>query len=117
MCQELGHTLGLGHTSEDGSSQNTCMDYSQSSTSTAPNAHDYDQLVAQYGHLDSYNRYSTTSAAAANSGAMAGPVPMGQRVRKGIFEETWVAPDGRGGIWVHHVILAPGFENVDLLGE
>ncbi|GAB2519187.1 zinc metalloprotease [Lysobacter humi (ex Lee et al. 2017)] len=117
MCQELGHTLGLGHTSEDGSSQNTCMDYSQSATSTAPNPHDYDQLVAQYGHLDSYNSYSTASAMTTSQGAMAGPVPMGQRVRKGVFEETWVAPDGRGGIWVHHVTLAPGFENTDLLGH
>jgi len=40
MCQEIGHLFGLGHTSEDGSSQNTCMDYSQSSTSTRPNQHD-----------------------------------------------------------------------------
>ena len=28
MCQEIGHVLGLYHTSEDGSSQQTCMDYS-----------------------------------------------------------------------------------------
>ena len=28
MCQEVAHTFGLGHTSEDGSSQGTCMDYS-----------------------------------------------------------------------------------------
>lgn len=118
MCQELGHTLGLGHTSEDGSTQNTCMDYSQSPTSTAPNQHDYDQLVAQYGHTDSYNSYSTAAAAlTSRQVTMAGNAPMGQRIRKGIFDETWAAPDGQGGVWVHHVLLAPGFEHTELLGS
>lgn len=119
MCQEIGHLFGLGHTSEDGSSQNTCMDYSQSSTSTRPNSHDYSQLSAQYSHLDSYNSYST-SLASTNTGSansMAGEVPMGVRARKGVFDETWVAPDGRGGTWVHHVTLAPGFEHTELLGD
>lgn len=117
MCQELGHTIGLGHTSEDGSSQNTCMDYSQSPNSTAPNQHDYDQLVAQYGHTDSYDSYAIGAALTTAQKSMAGTNPMGMRVRKGVFEETWVAPDGRGGIWVHHVTLAPGFEHTDLLGD
>ena len=27
VCQEVAHTYGLGHQSEDGSSQNSCMDY------------------------------------------------------------------------------------------
>ena len=27
VCQEIAHTFGLDHQSEDGSSQNTCMDY------------------------------------------------------------------------------------------
>jgi len=119
MCQELGHTLGLGHTSEDGSSQSTCMDYSQSPNSTAPNQHDYDQLVAQYSHTDSYNSYTIGAAASlsASQKAMAGENPMGMRVRKGVFDETWVAADGKGGIWVHHVTLAPGFEHTELLGQ
>ncbi len=59
MCQEIGHTLGLDHQSEDGSSQDTCMDYfsntgvnATSTLSTHPNAHDYDQLVTIYTHLD-----------------------------------------------------------------
>ncbi|MGH8029658.1 MAG: hypothetical protein ACREO3_06970 [Arenimonas sp.] len=119
MCQELGHTIGLGHTSENGTSQNTCMDYSQSSTSTSPNAHDYDQLVAQYGHTDSYNSYALGAASAFSDGqkSMAGLVPMGMRVRKGVFDEMWVSQDGKGGIFVHHVTLAPGFEHTELLGR
>jgi hypothetical protein len=63
MCQEIGHTFGLGHTSEDGSTQNTCMDYSQSPTSTAPNAHDYAQLETIYSHLDSTTTVGAATAA------------------------------------------------------
>ncbi|MCA1710694.1 MAG: hypothetical protein LC789_03230 [Actinobacteria bacterium] len=67
MCQEVGHTFGLGHTSENGSSQNTCMDYfsntglnATSAASTHPNAHDYEELGIIYTHTDS----STTVASA-----------------------------------------------------
>jgi hypothetical protein len=112
MCQEVGHTFGLGHTSEDGSSQSTCMDYSSSPNSTTPNNHDYQQLDSIYGHTDSYNSYSTSAASTAQA-SMAGNVPMGVRVRQGHFEEVWAAPDGKGGLWIHHVRLAPGFEHVD----
>jgi hypothetical protein len=57
LCQEVGHTFGLAHQSENGDSLNTCMDYysnvSNSDTkSTTPNAHDYDQLNTIYSHLD-----------------------------------------------------------------
>ncbi|HUP61359.1 MAG TPA: hypothetical protein VNA69_13160 [Thermoanaerobaculia bacterium] len=52
MCQEIGHDWGLGHTSENGSSQNTCMDYYRNSstnwTSTGPNQHDFDQIRTQH---------------------------------------------------------------------
>lgn len=113
MCQEVGHLFGLAHTSEDGSSQNTCMDYSQSSTSTSPNQHDYDELATIYAHRDSYNSYSTSGALAASNKAMAGELPMGVRIRRGVFEEVWAAPDGKGGVWVHHILLAPGFEHED----
>ncbi len=95
MCQEVAHTFGLGHTSEDGNSQNTCMDYfsntgtnAGSMLSTRPNAHDFDQLNSIYnnniigGHLD-----STTTVAAAATLAASGvdvtddPNSWGQRVR------------------------------------
>ena len=74
MCQEVGHDFGLGHTSENGSSQNTCMDYYQNTsnsdwTSTGPNQHDFDQLLTQhhYGAMlppSSYSLLGDTSIAA-----------------------------------------------------
>jgi hypothetical protein len=69
MCQEIGHTFGLGHTSEDGSSQNTCMDYfsntganATSTQSTRPNQHDYDMLAQIYAHLDTTSTVGASSA-------------------------------------------------------
>ena len=53
MCQETGHDFGLTHTSEDGSDQNTCMDYSNDLGNPKPNAHDYSMLESIYAHLDS----------------------------------------------------------------
>jgi len=70
ICQEIGHTLGLDHQSEDGSSQNTCMDYYHniSSTdiqSTHPNSHDYDELAIIYAHTDSTTTVDAKKAAGA----------------------------------------------------
>lgn len=120
MCQEVGHTFGLDHQSTDGSSQNTCMDYSSSPTSTAPNQHDYDELVTIYGHTDSYNSNSSSAAATtratftSDQNAMGGAVPLGALVHRDHFFEVYVAPDGKGGLWINRVILAPGFEHIKL---
>ncbi len=74
MCQEVGHTFGLGHTSEDGSSQDTCMDYfsntganASSTLSTHPNQHDYDQLASMYAHLDSTSTVAASTSASSPS--------------------------------------------------
>jgi len=50
MCQEVGHTFGLDHQDTSGASFGTCMDYyhSTNSTSTTPNAGDYDELLCIY---------------------------------------------------------------------
>lgn len=115
MCQEVGHTFGLDHQSTDGSSQSTCMDYSSSPNSTRPNAHDYDELVTIYSHADSYNSYSTSLASVTTAqNAMAGGNGLGTLVHKDHFYETYVAPDGKGGLWIHHVTLAPGSEHINL---
>jgi hypothetical protein len=66
MCQEVGHTIGLGHTSEDGTSQGTCMDYSSDSGSTLPNKHDFEELNTIYAHLtDSPTTVAAMTALAA----------------------------------------------------
>lgn len=122
MCQEIGHVFGLDHTSTDGTDDNTCMDYSDDVTADKPNDHDYAQLASIYGHEDSYNSYDDggstggdTCNAPPGKGCnknrgheSAGEVPpMGIRVTGNARFETWVASDGRGGYWIHHVILAP----------
>jgi hypothetical protein len=58
-CQELGHNIGLDHQDEDfdNTSLFSCMDY-QDPPFEFPNEHDYEQLEAIYGHLDSYNSYA-----------------------------------------------------------
>src|SRR5215813_11776679 len=74
MCQEIGHTFGLDHQSTDGSSLNTCMDYfsntgsnANSTLSTHPNQHDYDELVTIYTHLDSFTTIAAATAVSSHS--------------------------------------------------
>lgn len=55
-CQEIGHDYGLGHQDEDFSTDNTnsCMDYTSNPQGNEhPDAHDYQQLLAIYNHLES----------------------------------------------------------------
>ena len=80
VCQEVGHTFGLDHQSEDGSSQNTCMDYfsntganAGSTLSTKPNAHDYEQLGIIYAHLE-------TAFLSTDGGGKGKPATVGQNM-------------------------------------
>lgn len=124
MCQEIGHVLGLGHTSEDGSSQQTCMDYSTDPNSQWPNSHDYQMLEDIYSHLDSYNSYDTGGSDGGDGGGGGNgcnappgkgcnkfgandPVPWGILAHRSNRHEIWVARRAGGGYWVHHVLLAP----------
>lgn len=123
MCQEIGHVFGLDHTSTDGRDDNTCMDYSNDTYPDKPNSHDYAQLVTIYGHLDENNTFDDGSSTGGGGGCNAPPgkgcnknngrnsaaevPPMGIRVHGNSRYEIWVASDGRGGYWIHHVILAP----------
>lgn len=60
ICQEIGHSWGLGHQSESGADLNTCMDYSSLLDNPHPNAHDYDQLNTIYAaHIDSTTTIAT----------------------------------------------------------
>lgn len=85
MCQEIGHTFGLGHTSEDGSSQNTCMDYfsntganAGSTLSTHPNQHDFDMLASIYAHLDTSTTIGSTAFGSSASEVTDNPNSWGQ---------------------------------------
>ena len=65
MCQEVGHTFGLGHQDEDFTNPNlnTCMDYTNSpGTNQHPNAHDFAQLSSIYNHLDGSTTLAATPA-------------------------------------------------------
>ena len=63
MCQEVGHTFGLGHQDEDFNNANlgTCMDYTSDPDGTLfgqldnqrPNQHDYYMMTEIYAHLNS----------------------------------------------------------------
>jgi hypothetical protein len=136
MCQEVGHVFGLGHTSENGSSQETCMDYSSDSQSISPNNHDYQLLSDIYNHLDNYDSFVAQSVDGGDGdggggGGGGGAKPcnpkkpgcngfappgltdqgrpaMGIRVRKNKHEEVWVASRGDGGLWVYHIRLVSG---------
>jgi len=110
MCQEVGHTFGLGHTTEDGSSQNTCMDYYRNRTddgvSTAPNAHDFEQLEAMYAHLDGTSTVGALSAARGAGGvdgADGNGTPAGASKAKGRW---YVEPLGGGRYLFTHVTWA-----------
>lgn len=94
------------------------MDYSSSLGSQTPNAHDYEELGLIYAHVDSYNSYDNGSSSGGggcnappgrgcNANAAGDVPPMGVRVHKGQHEEIWVAPRADGGLWIHHVRLAP----------
>lgn len=55
-CQEIGHDYGLNHQDENFSNPNlnTCMDYTNLPASNQhPNAHDYQQLLDIYNHVES----------------------------------------------------------------
>ncbi len=83
MCQEVAHTFGLGHTSEDGTSQKTCMDYSSSPDSTGPNQHDFDQLETIYAHTDTTTTVAARAAlAASTSDVTDDPISWGHRIRQ-----------------------------------
>lgn len=118
-CQEIGHLFGLGHTSEDGSSQETCMDYSSDPMSVSPNQHDYDLLEAKYALSDSYNSYDDGSSSDSGGNKPCNPkkpgcngfdlpvgVPKGAvQVNRGRHSETWVKSRPDGGLWIFHVRL------------
>ena len=114
MCQEIGHVFGLGHTSEDGSSQKTCMDYSSGVPGSEwPNNHDYQMLASMYNHADGYD---TATTGGDSGGCKGGPKKCGRTMGLKVWQkgraQIWVAPGENGTTWVHHVYLAEGYDDI-----
>jgi hypothetical protein len=120
-CQEVAHDYGLDHQNEAFNNPNlgSCMDYTNDPdgggrygpSNEHPNAHDYDQLVKIYSHLD-----STSTVAFKSNGAGAfkasgnTPKEWGRPVH---FDElgrpdTFQRVDEPGLITVTHVFWAIG---------
>jgi len=119
MCQEIGHTFGLGHVDENfnNANLNTCMDYTNSPDSNQhPNNHDYQQLTTIYSHLDSTTTVNAllpnSTPAAMNDIDFAGPGQWG-RVVKEARDGRWQIYEldfGGGHKVVTHVTWASGHE-------
>lgn len=111
VCQEVAHTFGLGHTTEDGSSQNTCMDYfsntgtnSGSTLSTRPNQHDFDQLAKIYGHSDRFSTPAGGSTGGSPAVFVDGHGPDGTPNGASPANGHWyIQPLGGGAFLVTHV--------------
>lgn len=117
MCQEVGHTLGLDHQNTDFTNPNlgTCMDYTSEPynidpklDNEHPNAHDYEQLVTIYTHLDSS---STLASATSTKGAPSGnaaPAAWGRlvAVTNAGHGATYLLDLGGGNIVLTHVLWA-----------
>ncbi len=73
MCQEVGHTFGLGHVNETFTDPNTgsCMDYTNNPSgppsNEKPNQHDYDQLATIYSHTDGTTTVGATASPKGNN--------------------------------------------------
>jgi hypothetical protein len=120
-CQELGHNVGLDHQDEDfnNGSLYTCMDY-QNPPFEFPNFHDYEQLEIIYGHLDSYDSYSTNSGDGGSDGCNAPPgkgcnkaganndVGWGMSIGRRGNAETFIRIDKNGIRHLTHVTWALG---------
>ena len=111
MCQEVGHDFGLGHTSENGTSQNTCMDYYQNksdsdTTSTHPNAHDYAQLETQH-HWGTANSVGNSIFATAIPQGFAAPAFLGMELDQPWQWGTPIEWDHDGHVTTFRLNLGP----------
>lgn len=108
MCQEIGHTLGLGHQDESGAALGTCMDYSMDVGSQHPNQHDYDELVQLYSHLDSSTTLLSSTNTARRYEAPEDRGNWGVRVHRSANgrSEIYVRSDGAGENVITFVNLA-----------
>lgn len=104
MCQEVGHTFGLGHQDEDfdNTALGSCMDYSNDpAPNQHPNGHDYELLEGIYAHTD-----STTTVGATSVSAGQGPTDWGKVRSSGDHHSVYENDLGNGNRVVTFVIWA-----------
>ena len=112
MCQEIGHDYGLGHQDEDFSTDNTtsCMDYtSNPQGNEGPDAHDYEQLLLIYNHLESGMSINASASAPAGEAGDT-PADWGRPVhfdRQG-RPDVFIQDLGQGQKKITHVLWALG---------
>ncbi|OGG57808.1 hypothetical protein A2853_04085 [Candidatus Kaiserbacteria bacterium RIFCSPHIGHO2_01_FULL_55_17] len=113
VCQEVGHTFGLGHQDENFTNANlgTCMDYTNDPDGSLygqlnnehPNQHDYDMLSSIYGHLNGTGDGTPGSGKGSGKGkpANVGTVTLNTPAEWGLA----VAQDaqGRDSLYVRHL--------------
>src|SRR5512134_455370 len=118
-CQEIAHDFGLDHQDENFNNGNvgSCMDYTSDPdgppSNEHPNAHDFDQLEAIYGHTDSTTSAGQTvtgNPAAMDELELDGPGQWGRLVRStnGGRTQLFELDFGRGRKVFTHVIWADG---------
>ena len=106
ICQEVGHTFGLGHQDESGADLNTCMDYADALDNPSPNQHDYDQLAIIYSHLDSTSTVGTASPTGLAGAENASPVAIerSDRIASSTIDEHYAD----GSRLITHIFWAVG---------
>lgn len=81
-CQEVGHTFGLDHQSEDPNvNMGTCMDYYKV-PNEKPNSHDFQELANIYGHLDAT---STVGSSTSTRPGLAKPFSQASRANGSVY--------------------------------
>jgi hypothetical protein len=109
LCQEVGHTFGLGHQDElfDNPNLGTCMDYTNdparndgAGNNLAPNAHDYSMLETIYAHLDGVASSSPSGSSLKGRAALEeelgdDPSQWGEEIRR--------SADGRASLFEKHL--------------
>jgi hypothetical protein len=112
-CQEVGHDYGLDHQDEafDNPNLGTCMDYTNDpSTNQHPNAHDYEQLLTIYNHLEAAFGIAGNGQAAAGADVGDTPAEWGRAVRFDRYGRPthFERVDGPGRVTLTHVFWAIG---------
>ncbi|MBI2984504.1 MAG: hypothetical protein HYY50_02670 [Candidatus Kerfeldbacteria bacterium] len=103
MCQEPGHTLGLGHQDEnfnnDPIQPHTCMDYfiPEANEIVHPNQHDYEQLEDIYSHLDTTTTISQAATSPRSWQSAQAPREWGREIHR--------SPDGQASVFVRDLGL------------